>query len=71
MTDRHAAYIVVLEENIREDDAEATLTALRMISGVVGVTPVISSYEQLIARERRDELWADALLKLIRSGPDE
>ena len=30
MTDRHAGYVVVLAEDIREDDAESTLTALRM-----------------------------------------
>jgi len=30
VTDRHAGYVVVLAEDIREDDAESTLTALRM-----------------------------------------
>lgn len=41
MTDRHAAYIVVLAEDIREDDAEHVLNALRMVSGVVSVEPVV------------------------------
>jgi hypothetical protein len=34
VTDRHSGYIVVLAEDIREDDAEGTLNALRMVRGV-------------------------------------
>jgi hypothetical protein len=69
MTDRHAAYIVVLRGDIREDDARAVMTALRMVSGVVSVEPVPVSYDQVIARGRRDREWSEALLRLIRQGP--
>ena len=70
MTDRHAGYIVVLAEDIRADDAEeSVLNALRMIKGVASVTPVIADYDQVIARERRDEKWRDALRALSRNGP--
>lgn len=69
MTDRHAAYIVVLREDIREDDAEAVMTALRMVSGVGSVQPVGADYGQVIARERRDRQWAKVLLELARLGP--
>jgi hypothetical protein len=30
MTDRHAGYIATLAEDVREDDAEPILTALRI-----------------------------------------
>lgn len=53
MTDRHAGYIVVLAEDIREDDAEGTLNALRMVRGVISVTPVISDHTQAVARDVR------------------
>jgi len=43
MTDRHSGYVVVLEEDLRSDDAEATLTALRMTKGVLTVEPIIAS----------------------------
>jgi hypothetical protein len=66
MTDRHAGYIVTLAEDIREDDAEAVLTALRMVSGVVSVTPLVSDYTFAIARERRDRVWAGSLRDLVR-----
>jgi hypothetical protein len=71
MTDRHAGYLVVLSEDIREDDAEeSVLAALRMIKGVCAVTPVSADYEQVIARERRDGKWRDALYNLAQNGPE-
>lgn len=72
VTDRHAGYIVVLAEDIREDDAEESiLIALRMVKGVISVTPVISDHTQAVARERRDDKWRDALRDLARNGPGE
>ena len=62
MTDRHAGYVVVLAEDIREDDAESTLTALRMVKGVVSVTPVIADYELVVARRRQDDKWRGAAI---------
>ncbi|MCY1297955.1 hypothetical protein D9M68_18900 [compost metagenome] len=52
MTDRHAAYIVVLDENIREDDAQAIITALEMVKGVATVQPVVGNSDQQIATAR-------------------
>lgn len=42
MTDRYSGFIVVLKQNLREDDAEQTLNALRQIRGVATVEPVVS-----------------------------
>ena len=57
MTDRHSGYVVVLKEDIREDDAESILTALRMIKGVVSVEPIIGGYDLIMAQARvRNEL---------------
>ena len=39
MTDRHAGYIVTLADDVREDDAEAIVTALSMVKGVKEVSP--------------------------------
>jgi hypothetical protein len=71
MTDRHAAYIVVLGSDIRDDDAEPVLTALRMVKGVASVEPVIADYPFAVARTRRDSAWRDALYGLARQGPPE
>jgi hypothetical protein len=58
MTDRHSGYLVTLDKDIREDDADHTLNALRMVRGVISVEPVVSNIEVHIAedRARRDLL---------------
>lgn len=52
MTDRHAAYLVTLDTDIREDDAEAVITALRMVRGVLKVKPVPADANLAIAEDR-------------------
>lgn len=42
MPERHGGYVVVLEDDMRDDDAEATLNALRMVKGVLSVTAVVA-----------------------------
>jgi hypothetical protein len=42
MTDRHSAYLVILEHDMREDDAQATVTALGQIKGVLSVGPYVA-----------------------------
>jgi hypothetical protein len=70
MTTRQAAYLVVLDEDVREDEiGQPTLTAIRMIKGVISVTPVVSDHAQVIARSRRDRAWETALLALVKEGP--
>ena len=61
MTDRHAGYVVTLTSDIREDDAESTLNALRHIKGVVAVEPIIAegamySYQMVIEGRVRANL---------------
>ena len=74
MTDHHAAYLVTLEKDIREDDAEESiLVALRMIKGVIRVRPVQADMHEQLARIRRDRAWVGELSNLIdrmdRQGP--
>jgi hypothetical protein len=71
VTDRHVGYLVVLARDIREDDAEGVLNAIRMIKGVISVEPVIAGAQQYAAASRRDVLWQDALRDLARNGPGE
>jgi len=40
MTERFSGFQVVLDQDIREDDAEAIITAIRMIKHVVSVKPI-------------------------------
>lgn len=54
MTDRHAGYVVTLENDIREDDAQATMAALKQIKGVLTVEPVIGDVGLMIAQGRAE-----------------
>jgi hypothetical protein len=57
MTDRINAFIVILDRDIREDDAEDTLTALKQIKGVMSVKPHVANFSDAIAQDRvRQEL---------------
>jgi hypothetical protein len=67
MTDCHAGYIVTLADDIREDDAEATLTALRMIHGVTSVTPIVANHELVIAKERLRREFKEQVWEFYRS----
>lgn len=62
MTDRHAGYIVTLERDIHEYDAQATITALRQIRGVLSVEPIVADADHYVAYSRamysmREKLW--------------
>lgn len=52
MTDRYNALTVVLDRDIRSDDAEAILTAIRMIKGVLSVAPHVTDTADYVAEER-------------------
>jgi hypothetical protein len=65
MTDRHAGYVVVLKDDIREDDAEHVINALRMVKGVLNVEPIVSDLELYIAERRAAEVWRTKLREML------
>ena len=52
MTDRVKGFTVTLEHDIRIDDVEVILNAVRMIKGVANVEPSISTSDDHMNRER-------------------
>jgi hypothetical protein len=72
VTDRHSAYIVTLDEDVRSDDAERIIAALGMVKGVLSVEPVVAdNFAAHIERERVGRQWRGALLDLLENGPKE
>lgn len=62
MTDMINSLLVIFEKDIREDDVEAIVDAVKMIKGVISVTKNTSSFENEIAEARalqyyREKLW--------------
>ena len=66
MTNRHIAYTVLLEEPLREDDAQCVIDAISMIKGVHSVQPQVADAQTFWAkRTARSELVRD-ILDMVR-----
>lgn len=65
MTDRYNGLVVVLEQDIRDDDAEHIINAIKMLRGVLSVAGNVSDMASHIAQERADRQWRDRLHKLL------
>jgi hypothetical protein len=52
MTDRFNTLTVTLEKDIRSDDAEALLSAIRQLRGVLSVAGNVADIELHMAQER-------------------
>lgn len=70
MTSRYAAFTVILSENVREDDAEEIMTALRMVKGVLDIRPILAEAIDgqphiAIAEARVDYEWRRKIADLI------
>lgn len=65
MTDRFNGCTVVFGRDIRGDDVEAVLTALRMVKGVLEVIPNVSECNDDIVMTRTKRLLVDRMYDLI------
>lgn len=52
MTDRLKGFIVTLDHDIRVDDAQVLVDAIKLLRGVLSVKPLVSNIEDHIAHER-------------------
>lgn len=52
MTDRYNAFVVVLENDLRDDDADEIVKAITLLRGVLAVTPHIADMATTIAEVR-------------------
>jgi hypothetical protein len=52
MTDLVRGFVVTLNKDMREDDADSILAALEMVKGVYSVKPVISDIHDMMAKEQ-------------------
>lgn len=70
MTDRYNAFTVVLEHDIRDDDAEALINAIKQLRGVRNVTPHIADINAQIAEERVRAEYAKKLWSVLYPPKD-
>lgn len=66
MTDRINSLAVILDEDIRIDDAQPLIAAIMQLKGVVAVEPQVRSISaDMVARSRiRLEMW-EAIRKIL------
>lgn len=63
MTDRINSLTVVLENEMRDDDAEQLISAIKMMRGVLNVSGIVSDHidnyiaEERVRRELGKKLW--------------
>lgn len=68
MTNRYNALTVVLETDIREDDAEALIVAIQQLRGVRDVVPNVADVNSMVAESRARLELLDTLIQLVRNG---
>ena len=67
MTDRYHSLTVVLEKDVREDDAAPLMDAIRLLEGVLDVSPHVASIEAHMAGRRARQKMSKALMDIIDS----
>lgn len=65
MTDIFNALVVILDKDMREDDAETLLTAIRQLRGVLSVSGNISDINSHIAEQRVKSELANKLFEVV------
>jgi hypothetical protein len=70
MTDRYHALTVTLERDIRSDDAQGLIEAIRWLRGVADVRPEVASIDHHVASVRVRQEYQARILDLFREGPD-
>ena len=68
MTDRYHSLTVVLQKDIREDDAPAIMNAIGMIRGVAAVDGCVANVTTHMAEERARRDLAEKVLSVLRGG---
>lgn len=69
MTDRYHSLVVVLDENTRNDDAQALISAIRQLRGVISVKGNVVDSETYMAEERARQKLLTKILSILREKP--
>ena len=69
MTDRYNSLTVVLEDDIRDDDAQALLSAIAQLRGVLCVSGNVSDLGTYVAQTRARQELEKKLWAALRPEP--
>lgn len=65
MTDRLNALTVILEDDVRDDDAQPLISAIYQLKGVISVKPHVSDIDSAIAETRAIHKFKDKIRSLL------
>lgn len=65
MTDRLKGLIVAFDHDIREDDAQAIITAIRQLRGIASVKPSVADPNDALVRMRLDTEWRKRIYDML------
>jgi len=67
MTDRYCAPTVVLDKDIRSDDAEAIINAIKMVKHVLDVKPQVTGDVTIVTKDGRstDNVLFESILEPV------
>jgi hypothetical protein len=65
MTDRLKGVSVTFTDDIREDDAEAVINAIRQLRGVLVVGPILADYRDVMAEQRVRHDLGKELMEIV------
>lgn len=65
MTDRYNALVVVLDRDLRDDDAQSIISAIEMIKGVSAVTGNVVDVDSFAANTRANDAIRRKLIDLL------
>jgi hypothetical protein len=65
MTDRYTYLTVALDREIRDDDAQPLIDAIKMLKGVMAVEPHIADINMWVAEERARQHLREQLLAIL------
>jgi len=69
MTDRFSGLLVVLDHDMRDDDAQPIVDAIKQLRGVVDVRGHVGGIEGAIAESRARRVLEDKLYEVLHPAP--
>jgi hypothetical protein len=68
LSDRYNYLIVVLEKDLKDEDAQPLLEAIQCLRGVLSVTPNVNDPDDWMAQERVRAELSEKLWRVLREG---
>jgi uncharacterized protein (DUF885 family) len=70
VSEKVSGFVVVLDSDLKYEDAQATISALKRIRGVVSADPILTNVSQQIAQIRAERVIEEKLWRALHEPGD-